>query len=560
MTQDEALEILKFGHNVFLTGPAGSGKTYLMNRYVEYLEESGVPVAITASTGIAATHLGGQTIHSWSGIGIRDYVEDGEIEELAEKDRIKRNWRSARVLVIDEISMLHAHQLDLVDRLGRAVLDPDKPFGGVQVILSGDFFQLPPVSVGWGREEVRFAYEGTAWESGGFQVCYLSEQFRQDDEDALTAVLNDIRNGTAGEHTREPLRECYKREPKGAVRPTRLFARNVNVDAVNEKALMELPGHAKIFRMRTHGFKAMADSLKRSCLAPELLKLKIGAEVMFVKNAQDGSYVNGTRGVVESFDEHGLPCVRTMNGELIVAEEEEWRLDENGTVRATLTQIPLRLAWAITIHKSQGMTLDCAEMDLSDAFTPGMGYVALSRVRSLAGLKLLGLNDVALSVHPKVLLHDQKFKEWSNEVRDAVCAFSEAEKKEACERVLRERFGVSPSAGKKVKQKKAPAGKKEKKLATHEVTRALLEEGRSLEEISKERGITVGTILGHMEKLQGLRRLPDISYMRDSIDDFDAIHAEFQKSDTGALAPVFNHFNGTHSFETLKLVRLFSSA
>lgn len=557
MTQDEALEILTLGHNVFLTGPAGSGKTYLMNRYVEYLEEHGVPVAITASTGIAATHLGGQTIHSWSGIGIRDYIDDDELEELATKDRVKRNWHRARVLVIDEISMLHAHQLDLVERLGRAVLDHSKPFGGMQVILSGDFFQLPPVSVGSRGEEVRFAYEGTAWETGAFQVCYLSEQFRQDDTDVLTTVLNDIRNGTAGEHTKEPLRNCYKRDPKGAVRPTRLFARNINVDAVNEKALTELPGHVKTFRMRTHGFKAMADSLKRSCLAPEILKLKIGAEVMFVKNAQDGRYVNGTRGVVESFNERGVPWVRTMDGELILAEEEEWRLEENGSVRATLTQIPLRLAWAITIHKSQGMTLDCAEMDLSDAFTPGMGYVALSRVRSLAGLKLLGLNDMALSVHPKVLLHDQKFKEWSGEVRDAIASFSEVERKEARERVLVERFGCSAQGRKKTKNKEATSRKKEKKLPTHEVTRTFVVEGLAVEDVAKERGITVGTVLGHMEKLKATGRLPDITYLKDTVEDFDVILNMFEESETGALAPVFNYFKGAHSFETLKLVRLF---
>lgn len=559
MTQKEALDILKLGKNVFLTGAAGSGKTHLMNQYIDYLYKHSVPMAVTASTGIAATHIGGQTIHSWSGIGIRDSADEGEMADLAAKSHVKRNWRRAKVLIIDEVSMLHGHQLEMIDMLGRNILDSEKPFGGLQVVLSGDFFQLPPVSSGFrGGSGVSFAYECSAWENGEFQICYLEEQFRQADDDLLK-VLNDIRTGQAGEHTRVPLRSRYNKDPEGNVEPTRLFARNVNVDSVNAQALDKIPGEVVEFEMETKGFQKLVDGLKRSCLAPETLRLKKGAEVMFIKNAPDGKYVNGTRGVVETFDPYdGWPIVRTQDDLLVSAEPEEWRLEENGTVRATLTQVPLRLAWAITVHKSQGMTLDVAEMDLSDAFEPGMGYVALSRVRSLSGLKLLGLNDVALSVNPKVLSHDKKFKQWSDKVRDVMGEYSDEDKKTEHEKVLFDRFEGLKEGEASKKSKKSKGGRKSTKIPTHEVTKSMLLLGRGVEEIATDRGLTVGTVINHMEKLHGLGDLPDVTYMTDSIGDFKNILKAFKKSDDGKLTPIFKQFEGEYSFDTLKLVRLFA--
>ncbi len=244
MQQNEALDILKAGHNVFLTGAAGSGKTYLLNQYIDYLKENNVVVAITASTGIAATHLQGVTLHSWSGIGVKDSLSQKDLENLKTTARIKRNYKKTKVLIIDEISMLHSHQLDMVDAAARFILDKDLPFGGMQVILCGDFFQLPPVSSGASRENTRFAFEGVAWSQADFKVCYLSEQHRQGSDPLLT-VLNDIRSGTAGEHTKVPLRTRYKKEPEGATQATKLYTRNINVDAINEQELEKLPGKSK---------------------------------------------------------------------------------------------------------------------------------------------------------------------------------------------------------------------------------------------------------------------------------------------------------------------------
>ncbi len=552
MTQAEALNLLKLGYNTFLTGAAGSGKTYLLNSYIDHLRDYGVGVSVTASTGIAATHLGGSTLHSFAGLGVREGLTDEEVEEIAGKERIRRNFSRTDVLIIDEVSMLHPYQLDAVDRIARRVKLSEKPFGGLQVILCGDFFQLPPVSVGRGREK-SFAYECHAWEEGGFQVCYLEEQFRQSG-DALLEVLNMIRSGEAGEEAKVHLRPRYKKDPEVGGRATKLYVRNVNVDAINESELAKLSGAEKVFHVETKGFGKLVETLKRNSSVPESLPLKVGAEVMFIKNSLLGKYVNGTRGVVESFDEdNGFPVVRTLGGDVITASPEEWRLEENGAVKASLTQVPLRLAWAVTIHKSQGMTLDAAEIDLSDAFEPGMGYVALSRLRSLSGLKLMGLNETALSVHPKILIDDKKFREWSGSARKALSAMGEENLSKKHDEVLVLRFGGKKS---KAGSKKLARGKKVRE-ATHEVTRRLIAGGMTVSETADERGLSLGTIISHLEKLKGLGTLPDIEHLKPKGKDFENIKAVFVEFDDGKLSPVFEKFDGKHSFETLRVVRLF---
>ena len=562
MTQAQALNLMKLGHNVFLTGAAGAGKTYVLNQYITYLREHGVGVAVTASTGIAATHLGGQTIHSWSGMGVSDALTESEFEKIAKRKKLKERFKSVKVLVIDEISMLHAHQLDLVDWIARQLLDFTKPFGGLQVILCGDFFQLPPISRG---ERARFAYEANAWATGEFLVCYLGEQHRQGD-DPLLSILNDIRGGRAGEHTKVPLRTRYKKRPEGAIEPTRLYTHNADVDRINDTALEALAEKdSYTFEMTTRGLKHVVESLKAGCLAPAELRLKKGAVVMFVKNDPSGAYVNGTLGVVELFDpEDGWPIVRTREGELVYAEPVEWRLEVEGETRAMISQVPLRLAWAITVHKSQGMTLDAAEVDLAKSFEPGMGYVALSRVRALAGLMLMGLNDMALSVNDDVLLFDERLKELSAEAAEAVSGYSEHDLTRAQQEVLVKRFGGTKAKKKYEGYAKASWSKKGKdtkpktpKVSTLEVTKKLIDERLTVEEMAKRRGVVPGTIVGHLEKLKALGELPDISYLRPSQKSLNEIKHAFDAEESNSLTPVFNALEGKYSFEELKLARLF---
>jgi ATP-dependent DNA helicase PIF1 len=559
MKQDEALNVLKMGKNVFLTGAAGAGKTYLLNQYIQYLKENNVRIAVTASTGIAATHLRGTTIHSWSGIGVKDHLTPADLEKLLTNKRIARNYKKTKVLIIDELSMLHKNQLDMVDRIARHMLQSEQAFGGMQIVLCGDFFQLPPVSAGPSIEDTPFAFESAVWTTGDFHICYLDEQHRQSN-DPLLDVLNDIRRGTVGEHTKIPLRTRYKKEPQGETKATKLYSRNINVDVINAQELGNIQGQTNTFTMKTEGFSTLVEGLKKSCLALEKLALKIGAQVMFIKNEVTGKYVNGTRGVVVGFEKSkdGWPIVKTFDSQIIIVSPETWQFEDHGVVRATLTQVPLRLAWAITIHKSQGMTLDAAEIDLGDAFEPGMGYVALSRVRSLNGLKLMNLNEMALTVHPKVLHYDETMKQHSMAIVEYVQSLSEEEKTTQHTHTLTVRFAGSKVSGTS-KNPKPP--KKNTDPPTHLITLELLKKNLSIEAIAEQRGFTDSTIMNHIEKLWGLKLIEEttLAQLRNTIpaQDFELILAEFTTSEDGKLTPIYNKFEGKYSYRWIQLVRLF---
>jgi ATP-dependent exoDNAse (exonuclease V) alpha subunit len=414
MKQKTALEILKHHHNVFLTGAAGSGKTFLLNQYIDYCRQNDIKVAVTASTGIASTHLGGRTIHSWSGIGIADAMDSKDIAKLLKRPGFVERFRTTDVLIIDEISMIHAGQLDLINKILRTARSSWEPFGGMQIVLSGDLFQLPPI--GKNRDEkVRFVHESKSWQEMNIKVCYLTEQFRQD-ENTILEVLTDIRSGNVDENTTELLRDAFERTLEDHIEPTRLFTHNANVDAINNKKLKEIEGEEFGYAMIADGIEQVIAALQNSCLAPQELLLKEGALVMFVRNNFEEGYVNGTTGTVIDFTEDEFPVVETFEGETITVYPEKWKIEEEGKTLAEIEQLPLRLAWAITVHKSQGMTLDAAEIDLSKSFEYGMGYVALSRVRTLKNMKLLGINDTALQVNPEILKADKQFQKDSQQI------------------------------------------------------------------------------------------------------------------------------------------------
>lgn len=397
MTQKEALKILKSGKNALITGQAGTGKTYLLADFIDYLKKKKRPVGITASTGIAATHLGGVTIHSWCGMGIRDVITSSDIKKLFSKNKaaVKR-IQDAEVLIIDEVSMLHAHQLDMINEICCRVRTGLGPFGGLQVVLCGDFFQLPPVSRVKNRGD--FINLSGAWEQMDITVCYLEKQYRQSENNDLYRLLNEIREARVTEESCQLLSERLHYAFDETIIPTKLYTHNASVDEYNLQRLAALEGIASSFIMAEGGDDFVVGQMKKGCLAPEELKLKIGAVVMFVSNNFAKGYVNGTTGIVIAFDEkEGFPIVETFRGEHILAAPVRWGAEEVD-FDAWIEQVPLRLAWAITIHKSQGMTLDYAEIDLSRAFTYGLGYVALSRVRSLEGLSLLGYNEMSLLV------------------------------------------------------------------------------------------------------------------------------------------------------------------
>jgi len=407
MTQKDALELMKMGYNVFLTGPPGSGKTFLLNKYVDYLKDSGVAVAVTASTGIAATHMNGVTLHSWSGLGIKEKLTDKDIRKMMKKPYLKKHYKTTKVLIIDEISMLNAAQFDSIDRACQYFRGTFEPFGGMQVICSGDFFQLPPINRGGIS---KFVFEGRAWKDMEMKICYLDEQHRHKDKE-LFAILNHIRNN-AVEESKKIL--YARKEVKDRIAsPTKLFTHNVDVDALNSLELGKIEGKEFTFHMTSSGKHEVIEGLKKSCLAPERLVLKKGAQVMFLKNNFEVGYVNGTQGKVVDFDLEGMPIVQTLDGQKIVAKPSGWTVDEDNKVIARINQVPLRLAWAITVHKSQGMNLDSAQIDLSKCFVEGMGYVALSRLRSLEGLNLVAINELAFCVNQRAFEADKILKKLS---------------------------------------------------------------------------------------------------------------------------------------------------
>lgn len=398
------------GNSVFLTGAPGAGKSFVLSQFVRIATRAGRQVAVTASTGIAATHIGGMTIHSWSGLGVRSSVSERDLDALAARDKLVKRFAGTDVLVIDEVSMLQGSFLNALNRVAKKLRDNQTPFGGMQVILVGDMFQLPPVNRA--GEKVDFAYRSEAWEELNPDTCYLLEQHRQTGG-GLLELLEALRAGELEDFHYETIQSRVGQRPDDDTLLTRLYAHNIDVDTINAKRLAELDGRLGVYEMSTKGASAKVEQLARGVLAPSTLELRIGAEVMFVANDFSKGFANGSRGRVVSLG-GDYPVVKLAStGREVSVEPYTWQLVEDGRIRGEVSQLPLRLAWAITIHKSQGMSLDAAEIDLSRTFTPGMGYVALSRVRSLEGIYLKGINTMALQLHPDIFTFDRDLKDAS---------------------------------------------------------------------------------------------------------------------------------------------------
>lgn len=550
MLQSTALSILKLGHTTFLTGAAGAGKSHVLREYIIYLRKHGLSYAVTASTGIASTHINGSTIHSWSGIGIKDHLTRYDLDAIEEKQNLYKRWNNTQVLIIDEVSMLHASFIDMLDSVAKHMRRSNKPFGGIQVVFTGDFFQLPPVvkNNGGGSESGVFAFQSKVWKEAKPVVCYLSEQYRQDDNE-LSSLLNAIRKGDIDESHYEMLERMTKVSHVGD--HIKLYTHNENVDAINREEFLKIKGDVRTYQMVTKGKAALVVSLKKNCLADETLQLVVGAKVICIKNAQDRSYVNGSMGKVVAFDNEGAPIVELVGGKKVTIKVDSWKIEEDGKIRAELQQLPVKLAWAITVHKSQGMTLDKAEIDLSRAFASGQGYVALSRLISLNGLYLKGFNPQALMISEEVKEMDNVFRTRSDQADDAIKKYKEETILELQEKFITEKGGTVTEL---VVEEDDIA---EEKTPSHVITKNLLQEGKTIQEIADERRLSFDTILGHIEKLLEHKEDVVLDHAIPKEKVFNTIAKTFEKLDTRKLTPVYDALGGKMSYHDIRLVRAY---
>lgn len=644
MRQSSALDILKTGQNVFLTGSAGSGKTYTLNQYINYLRARRVPVAVTASTGIAATHMNGTTIHSWSGIGIKDELSDRDLTNLSRKQFLADRLKDTAVLIIDEISMLHAKQLNLVNQVLKHVRKNDAAFGGIQVVVAGDFFQLPPIGSKGESNREKFAFMSEAWLDAKFHICYLSEQHRQVSEAAnggldLDDILNQIRRQEVTFEAIAALEATFDQNVD--INRTRLYTHNLNVNKINDKELAALEGETMRFEATATGDSKLVETLKKTVRTQDELILKVGAKVMFIKNNTELGVSNGTMGELIGFaavkvddsqndsnalidNEDGvdtnnttdsetdtaksdkdnakkdqknpkskkavtqkMPVVRLNSGREVIAEPEEWIIeDETGDVLASYLQVPLCLAWAITIHKSQGMTLEAAEIDLSRTFELGQGYVALSRLKSLAGLQLLGMNDMSLQLDPLARGADKRFLALSEEADANYAMLDEESMTQAHEKFILKSGGTLSKSvieayanlqKKRREQQQAQIDKKQKlgnqvsdkSDSTLLATRILLEESLSIAEISQARQLSQSTIMRHIAELKSqdpslacdhLR--PDDEVMTAVGNAYVAIKVannpnDFNDDGSVKLRPIFEHLKQAVDYKTIRLALIF---
>jgi ATP-dependent DNA helicase PIF1 len=390
--QAAILEVVKGGGNVFVTGPGGTGKSFLLEAIKKHFAGR---LPVTASTGIAAVAVGGVTLHSWTGIGIGK----GKAETLANQivaagSKGYANITGFNRLAIDEVSMLSAGLFEKLDKIFRIVRKVDKPFGGIQLILFGDFLQLPPVitdewEINSGKQ---FCFESAAWYAAQIKTAVLTKIFRQQDAEFAQA-LNDIRVGEITDVVRRLMNSRHakfrKEEPPSKIEPVIIHTHNRDVDTLNEVKLANIAGEQVTWTAKYSGRESAIKLLQKNCIAGPEITCKVGAQVMLLKNEDTSrGLANGSVGIVEGFagDDKERPIVRFKNGEVLEVERHEWEIAENGKIIATCNQMPLRLAWAITAHKSQGMSLDAVRVFLGKVFEDGQAYVALSRARTLEGL------------------------------------------------------------------------------------------------------------------------------------------------------------------------------
>lgn len=394
--------------NLFLTGEAGTGKSFLMNTLFDFAQKRGLAIAKTASTGIAAFNIGGQTLHSWAGLGLAEEDVQGLLGKIRKNKKALERIRAVKILVIDEVSMISSDLLDKVDAVFRYFRYNEKPFGGIQMIFVGDFCQLPPV---WkGDEKKNFAFKALSWERANIRSVVLKEKVRQNADTPFAKLLSEIRIGNTENLGLLSTRINISLSDDG-IEPVRIYCKNIDVNEYNHNRLSQIQSKSHFFYAKDSGLPHHIEAFNKNCPAPTKLELKIGAQVMLLSNENvEIGLVNGSIGVVKAFGTAGI-TVKFKTTSAIICENE-WQLKEqeatiSGGIRykvvATRMQYPLKLAYAATTHKIQGMTLDRAIVDMNEAFAAGQVYTALSRVRDIESLSVVDFPSSAIRVNQDCL-------------------------------------------------------------------------------------------------------------------------------------------------------------
>ncbi|MBX2988404.1 MAG: AAA family ATPase [Bdellovibrionaceae bacterium] len=395
--QRVALAVLQSGENVFLTGGAGSGKSFVIRHFMREIDTRALP--ILASTGAAAVLLGGRTFHSFFGLGIMDGGPDATYERAAKDAKLMARLRKVEGVIIDEISMIPGAALMIAEALAQKARESKLPWGGLRLIAVGDFAQLPPVAKN--REDRDWSFMNPVWSRTGFQDCLLSHNQRVKD-DRFLDVLQDVRHGLVTPRVREFLEDRTRVHDEEHPAP-RLFPRRQQAEEYNARRLAEIPENEEIIDSIYFGHEKHVAILMKNAPVPAQLKLKAGCQVLFVQNDAQKRWVNGTRGQVTEIHADRV-VVRKQGGREVSVEKVSFGLqDAEGNPLATVIQFPLVLAYATTIHKSQGATLDDLWCDLGALWEPGQAYVALSRLRSAEGLNLLRWSPRSVITDPRVM-------------------------------------------------------------------------------------------------------------------------------------------------------------
>lgn len=376
--------------HVFLTGEAGTGKTYNLKKIVRKMKNDNIRKALTASTGIAAFHIKGMTIHRVLGFGIHNTKE--YLETLYKKDwweKTKKTLKRIDWLIIDEISMLSPKQFELANIIMQKVRNSKELFGGCKLLMVGDFLQLPPINV----KEEGHLFESNIWKLLNLTIIKL-DKVRRTKEPGLIEILGKVRKGIYDTQVYEVMEDIKKQYVEN---PVKIMATNAEVNAYNIKKLNQLSGELK-YMNAYHTLsenvdekiaKKMILDFYNNSLVEQSYFLKIGARVMFIRNQESLNIVNGDLGIVIDFTEEDEPIVQLDRGKIVKVHKRDMKIEDvKGKVQAIVWQQPLKLAYAMTVHKTQGMTLEKIEINANNFFAPGQFYVALSRSRSIEGIKL----------------------------------------------------------------------------------------------------------------------------------------------------------------------------